>query len=103
MTFDLFADEPAVAPAPPAAAVTAPVTPRHADHGERVKGEDFTMQPMLGEVNRWLYKGEVVCYFKSQGLNRPPEWATVEGLGRPEIRSTSRIEVCRAIDARRAA
>jgi hypothetical protein len=97
MNFDLFADPEPIAAAPAAAPAPAPKpAPK-----ER---EAFPMQPMPGEVNRWLYKGEIVRY-DSKKLHVPGQgrWSNVEGIGRPEVRGDSHADICRWIDERQAA
>jgi hypothetical protein len=91
MTFDLFADpEPATAPASDAPAAKRP----------RADGESFTMQP-TGDINRWLYRGEVVIFDnRRKPGSSPGQWRTPEGIGRDVLHSDDRIEVCRAIDQR---
>lgn len=123
MTFDLFAnlDAPATAPTPPPAAALPPpaAAPRRvvaaapapapalADPpapAPKLNLIQFPMTPMPGEVNRWLYKGEIVTY-DSHKLSVPGRgrWANVEGIGRPSVRGDSHADICRWIDERQAA
>ena len=89
MTFDLFTEEPAVAPPPP---------PREPDTARLA----YVLEP--AGLNRWTYKGELVMYDMAKyvvpGRGR---WSTVESIGKPEIRGHSHVDVCRAIDARQGA
>lgn len=91
-TFDLFADDPAIVPPAPAPAPRTPDPERLA----------YQLTPI--GVNRWTYKGEILLY-DSHKLTVPgrSRWSSLEGIGKPEIRGDSHVEVCRGIDARQGA
>lgn len=84
MTFDLFGEELASAPA------------QRAPDPERAA---YVLTP--AGVNRWTYKGEIVIY-DTHKLAVPGRgrWSSLEGIGKPVIRGESHVEVCRGIDAR---
>ena len=92
MTFDLFADDPAIAPPAPAPAPRAP-------DPERLK---YLMTP--AGLNRWTYKGEIVLYDdRKLAVAGRGRWSSLEGIGKPVIRGESHVDVCRGIDARQGA
>jgi hypothetical protein len=71
-----------------------PVAPAPAP---KAKGDTrvYELRPL--EVNRWEYRGEVLIYNARRAGGR---WASVEGIGKPEITGDNHRDVCAAIDAR---
>jgi hypothetical protein len=84
MTFDLFADDQVDAPAP-----RAPDPQRLA----------YVLVP--SGLNRWEYKGEILMYDTHKvAVAGRGRWSSIEGIGKPEIRGESHVDICKAIDAR---
>lgn len=90
MTFDLFDSEPVSVPAPALPARSAPDPKRLA----------YVLTP-AGEPNRWTYRGELVMYDTSTlVVHDRRRWSSLEGIGKPQVRGDSHVDICKAIDAR---